>query len=420
MFRTGVQMLLLVLLVGLFLLRETQQWPGEAVDQRWTDWLSLNCGKPSPTKTPPVALIAIDDTSLSTHPWPWTPLDFSLFYQAALPFKPEVLGIEEILEWDQAAIAPEDRQKLPQYERILKDVLLMCPKPLVGSRLGTPEDPQAIPPIEEVPTFRNVRGSSRQIPEFITIERQPKEEYRLSAALGFVNIPPSRFPTSMIPLVLKYRGQVVPTFTLQAAILWSQISADDVVVVPGSHIALGKKLRIPINDRGEMRINWGVPRTVFSFDDLLLSAEQMAAKTQMAIPAERLAGSVTFLGRTDEEARTVPIPLQPNISPSECFASAIGTIQSEWFIVNPPYWATWAIVGFAALISIGVPRWRKWKVALGTLLILVIYFGASLVWFEQSLMPLPALLPLGLAVFIVLYRTVTPDWAVKPKRPVLL
>ena len=164
MFRTGVQMLLLVLLVGLFLLREAQQWPAEAVDQRWTDWLSLNSGRPSPTTTPPVALIAIDDTSLSTHPWPWTPLDFSLFYQAALPFKPEVLGIEEILEWDKAAIPPDDRQKLPQYERILKDVLLVCPKPLVGSLLGIPEDPQAIPPIEEVPTFRNVRGSTRQIP----------------------------------------------------------------------------------------------------------------------------------------------------------------------------------------------------------------------------------------------------------------
>ena len=33
---------------------------------------------------------------------------------------------------------------------------------------------------------------------------------------------------------------------------------------------------------------------------------------------------------------------------------------------------------------------------------------------------LPVLVPLALGLFVVLYRLVTPDWAVKPKRPVLL
>src|SRR5687768_10781383 len=100
MFRTGAQMLLLVVLVGLFLLRESEQWPADAVDQRWADWLSINVGRRSATELPPVSLIAIDQDSLANHPWPWTPLDFSLFFQAAIPFQPEVLGVEDILAWE--------------------------------------------------------------------------------------------------------------------------------------------------------------------------------------------------------------------------------------------------------------------------------------------------------------------------------
>lgn len=420
MFRTGAQMLLLVLLVGLVLFRESAQWPGRAVDQRWADWLSLNSGQHNKAEQPPVALIAINETSLNSHPWPWTPLDFSLFFQAALPFNPDVLAVEEVLEWDQANIPPEERQKLPQYEQILRNVLLRCPKPLLGSRLGTPEDPNAVPPLQPVPLLRNVRGDVREIPDYPVIERQPAEQYRLSASLGFTNLPAKEYPDSFIPLVLRYRGQVVPSFVLQAAMLWHQVSADEVEVQVGSHISLGSKVQIPINDRGELRVNWGVPRTVFSFEDLLLTAEQAAAKTKTTIPAERLAKSVTILGRTDKAARTVPLPLQQNASPSELFASALGTIQTKAFVRRIPYWFDWSLIGAVALLSFLVPRSRKGKVALTALILLAVYGGAAFFFFQRTLTWLPALLPIGLALFVMLYRLVTPDWATKPKRPVIM
>lgn len=420
MFRTGAQMLLLVLLVGLVLFRESTQWPGRAVDQRWADWLTLNSGQNNKPGLPPVALIAINEASLNNHPWPWTPLDFSLFFQAALPFNPDVLAVEEVLEWDRANISPEERQKLPQYEQILRNVLLRCPKPLLGSQLGTPEDPTVIPPLQPVPLLRNVRGDLREIPDFPVIERQPAEQYRLSASLGFTNLPAKEYPDSFIPLVLRYRGQVVPSFVLQAAMLWHQVSADEVEVQMGSHISLGTKVQIPINDRGELRVNWGVPRTVFSFEDLLLTAEQAAAKTKTAIPAERLARSVTILGRTDDAARTVRLPLQQNASPSELFVSALGTIQTKAFVRRTPYWFDWSLIGAVALLSFLVPRSRKGRVVVTTLILLVVYAGTAFFVFERTLTWLPALLPIGLALFVMLYRLVTPDWATKPKRPVIM
>ncbi|MHA3770647.1 CHASE2 domain-containing protein [Verrucomicrobiota bacterium sgz303538] len=420
MFRTGAQMLLLVLLVGLVLFREAAQWPAEAVDQRWTDWLSLNCGRRNTTDLPPVALIAIDDASLNSHPWPWTPLDFSLFFQAALPFQPDVLAVEEVLEWDRAAIPPSDRTKLPQYEQILRDVLLRCPKPLLGARLGGLEDPQVIPPLQEVPLLRKVRGDIREIPEYPTIERQPKEEYRLSATLGFTNLPARDHPSGFVPLVLRYRGQVVPSFVLQAAMLWHKVSPDEIEVEMGSHIALSNKARIPINHRGEMRVNWAVPRTVFSFDDLLLSAEQAAAKTKTTIPAERLAHSVTILARTDQAVRTVPIPLQPKVASGELFTSALGTIQMQWFIQRAPNWFDWSLIAAAALLSFLAPRARKGRVVIATIILLALYTGAAVLVFQRTLVWLPALLPVGLALFVIIFRLLTPDWVAKPKRPVIM
>lgn len=420
MFRTGAQMLLLVLLVGLVVFRESAQWPGRAVDQRWADWLSLNVKRQNKTELPPVALISINETSLNSHPWPWTPLDFSLFFQAALPFNPDVLAVEEVLEWDRVNLSPEDRQQLPQYEQILRNVLLRCPKPLLGARLGTPEDPHVIPPLQPVPLLRKVRGDVREIPDFPVIERQPGEQYRLSASLGFTNLPAKEYPDSFIPLILRYRGQVVPSFVLQAAMLWHKVAVDEVEVHVGSHISLGTRVRIPINDRGEMRVNWGVPRTVFSFEDLLLTAEQAAAKTETTIPAERLARSVTILGRTDEASRTVQLPLQPNAAPSELFTSALGTIQTEAFIRRIPYWFDWSLIGAVGLLSFLVPRSRKGRVVICTLILLALYGGAAFFYFQRTLTWLPALLPLGLTLFVILYRLVTPNWATRPKRPVLM
>ncbi|MEI9894119.1 MAG: hypothetical protein WDN28_09585 [Chthoniobacter sp.] len=70
-----------------------------------------------------------------------------------------------MLDWDRAIVLPEDQnRKLPQYEKILRDNILRAPKMLLGSSLGVPEDPQVIPPLQEVPLLRNVRGSIGEIP----------------------------------------------------------------------------------------------------------------------------------------------------------------------------------------------------------------------------------------------------------------
>src|SRR5829696_8696226 len=126
MFRTGAQLMILVLLAGLGLLLESRREPLASWDNNFADFLAINSRRA--VKQAPLTLVEINDSSLANHPWPWTPLDFSLFFQAALPFKPEVIAIDEVLDWNRLAIPDDQRQKLPQYEKILRENLLRVPK----------------------------------------------------------------------------------------------------------------------------------------------------------------------------------------------------------------------------------------------------------------------------------------------------
>ncbi len=417
MFRTGAQFMFLVLLAGLALMHESRQEPLAAWDNAFADFLAIHSHRSAPPA--PVTLVAIDDSSLANHPWPWTPLDYALFFQAALPLQPEVCAVDEVLDWSRFGLPEEQERKLPQYEKILRDLILTAPKNLLGSELGFPEDPSVIPPLQEVPAVRNVKGLVDRIPEFTLIERQPTENFRLSSTVGFINLPPVYERHNSVPLVLRYRGQVVPAFALQAVMLWMQLTPDDVAVELGSHIQLGKSLRIPINATGRMRVDFGSPRGEFSFDDLILASEQTAAGARPQVPLDRLKGGIVLLARTDTAARTVPLGARRKGSPGELFAAAIATIQNQSFIRRAPLWAEGVIIAIFMLVSYRIPRLKKWLTVVIGVLALVIYVMLAMAVFSRWLVWLPATIPLGAVLVFVLLRVVTPDSAGRPKRPVI-
>ncbi len=409
MFKTGAQTLLLTILAGLFLLRESTLRPCSAIDQRFADWLAVSGPRRSQPDPAPVTLVGIDDASTRDHPLPWTPLDYSLFAQAALTFRPEVTAFGEPLDWDLSTAAPGERQKLSQYEKILADTLLHCRKLLLAARLGWPDDPQLIPPLQETPIIRRITGNLRRIPEWTVIEKQPRETYRLSAALGFTNVLEENGAIDTVPLVLRYRGQVVPSFVLQAVLMWQKLPMDDISVELGSHISVGQTLQIPIDEEGAMRVNFGTPKTVMSFDDLLLSTEQIAAKQKPAAPVDRLRGGIALLARDDYSARTLPLALGRKGSEGELFAAAIATIQRQDFVTRAPVWADLLIIAAAALASLRSAAWRKGVFAAGSAFAGVLYVVGALALFAFTRIWLPLVLPVGLVMIIVLWRLALPD-----------
>jgi len=326
-----------------------------------------------------------------------------------------------VLNWERAIILPEDQNpKLAQYEKILRGNVLRAPKMVLGAKLGLPDDPQVIPPLQPVPLLRNVRGPLADIPDYTAVEIEPSETYRLSSTLGFTNLPPTHARFNSVPLLLRYRGQVTPTFTLQAVLLWEKLTPDDVSVEVGSYIDLGGKIRVPIDSTGRMRVDFGTPYQFFGYDELMLGSEQKEANSPSIVPIDKITGSIVLLSRIDTEMRKLPLSTMRDGAPGELFASAIATIQNQTFIRPAPEWAQYVVIAVFMLLSFFVPRWKKWKTVLFGLLSLVVYAMVALTVFAHWLVWLPGVVPAGAVAVFVLVRVVTPNSFGKPRKPTIL
>ena len=410
--------MLIVLLVGLVLMRESREQPGARIEEGFVNWLAANTARVMPT--PPLALVEINDSSLANgHAWPWSPFDFALFLETALSMQPAVAGIEPALDWDDQMLPPSAKLKLPQYEKILHDRILRAPKILLGAQLGFPEDPDIIPPLQPVLVLRHIKGAAANIPQFTAIEHEPAEELRLAATLGFTNVPaPSGGGlVRRAPLLFAYRGQVVPSFVLQAMMLWLALGPEDVKVDLGSSIDMGGKMSIPIDATGGMLVDFKSPFTRIGFDDLLLAKAQIDAnKTPVVAPSD-LRDKFVLLARTDVASRTVDLPIARKGSPGELFAAAIATLQNQTFIRRVGTWFDGCVIVLAMLLSWFLYR-RPRRLALAiTSIGMVAYLLIGLAVFNASLVALPLVLPVGLAVIIVLFRIFAPRDGILPHQP---
>ncbi len=405
--KSSAQLMLIVLVVGLLLMRESRQNPGAAIESGYVDWLAANTERTAPPA--PLVLVEINNSSLvEKHPWPWSPLDFTLFLQAILQFDPSVAAIEHVLEWDGKSLPPEEKLKLPQYQKILHDYLLRSPKILLAAQLGVPEDPDIIPPMQPVPMLRHIQGDRKAIPEFTIVEHQPNEELRLAATLGFTNLPAGKAIARSVPLLFRYRGEVVPSFVLQAMMLWFQLTPDDIKVDVGTSIAMGDKVSIPIDDAGNMRVDFKSPYTSFGFDDLLLAVELTQANHRAAITPKKVRNRLALLARTDRASHTLSFPTGRKGSSGELYAAAIATIQTKSFIhrISPVF--DLCLLASLMALSWCFLRWDKSRVLAVSGVVLVIYLLGSITVFGASLIWLPIVMPGGTMLFLVLFRWFAP------------
>ncbi len=407
MFRSGAHFAILVLVIGLVLMREARQEPVRQIDEAFADFLSRNSHRSE--EPVPLTLVEINEASMKGHPWPWTPLDFALFFQAANNFEPDALATDEVLRWDDRAGRADLQNKLPQYKTILREHLLRARRVLLGAQLGFPADPEIIPPLEEVPLVRNVRGDLSAVPEFTTIKAQAEEEFRLSSTTGFTNLIDKTRALHSVPLLLRYRGQVVPSFVLQALMIWEKLTPDDLQIVGGEHIRVADRFDIPIDARGEMRVDFGVPRGRCGFDELVLASAQADAKTPTNIPLETINGRFLLLARTDAESRNLHFAAGRHGSVGELFAAAIATLQSRSFLHRAPAWMEFATIALAMLGGWFAPRWSRSRVFAACAVGVIIYVMVAMSVFSASLTWMPLMLPAGLALFIATYRMVSPS-----------
>jgi hypothetical protein len=372
--RPSIWVIIVVLLLAVLFLREPRFQRSEEIFLRWL----IRHSQPA-AKTVPITII---ETGRENPP---PPLEAALFLQGILEFKPTVVAIEPILQWG-------DRNK--DQEQIFIDQAMRVPKLLLGAELTATTDPDA--PVAEIAGFTKVIGRRGDLPEFSGVEHQPGEDVRILSTLGFINLPEEVADDLHVPLLFQYRGEVIPAFALQAALLWMRLTPGEVKIDIGTAITLPNGTEIPIRSDGTLLIN---PRMVnrarhVTLNELLLAAQQHESGAATAIRIE--------------DIRTQLVLARPATNAPDVFAAAIGAIQTNSFVRRVSWIFDCAMVVLAAAFSGALRRFSRIDLIIGAIAFTAAYCLVALGMISRFSIWIPAWLPLGAAWISVLFAILLP------------
>jgi len=375
--RPSIWVIIVVLLLAVLFLREPRFQRSEEIFLRWL----VRHSQPT-AKTVPITIV---ETGRENPP---APLEAALLLQGILEFKPTVIAVEPILQWG-------ERNK--DQEQIFIDQAMRVPRLVLGAELTATPDPDA--PVADITGFPRVTGRRGDLPEFSGIEHQPGEDVRILSTLGFINLPEESADDLHVPLLFQYRGEVIPSFALQAALLWMRLTPDEVMIDIGTAITLPNGTKIPIRSDGTLLVN---PRMVqrarrITLNELLLAAQQHESGAATAI---RL-----------EDIRTHLVLARMATNAPDVFAAAVGAIQMNSFVRRVSWIFDCAMVILAAALSGALRRFSRIDLIIGAIAFSAAYCLIALGIISRFSIWIPAWLPLGAAWISVLFAILLP----KPK-----
>ena len=387
--------MLVVLLVGLLFLREPRL---QRCEEFFLRWLLKNSDPHGPAASLTVVDIGHDPSmdreppadgdqnTVRTGTNTVSPMEFALFLQSVLDFQPTVVAFENILKW---------RETDKEQEQVFIDQAMRVPRLLLAAELTTTPDPDA--PGPEIPGFTQVSGKRGDLVEYSGVGRQPNEELRLIATAGFTNLPDEVADGIHVPLLFRYRGEVIPSFAFEAILLWLRVTPAEVSIDLDSHISLPQGRTIPIRSDGTVLISPNASRKArhLALSDLLVAAQQ------------RDTGKEAGLGTLSDQVVLARTPANP-LSPPDVFAATIATIQSSSYVrrVSPIF--DCIILLLAAAVVAKLRDISRVDLVLGAIAFTAAYCLAALAIVSRWLIWLPGCLPLGAVWLLVLASLVIP------------
>jgi hypothetical protein len=393
--RPTIWITLVVLLLGVVFLREPRF---ERTEEFFLRWLLKNSEPRGPTA--PLTVVEIGhDASLDRDPLKEfasphsggtgvSPLEFALFLQSILEFQPTVVAFENVLRW---------RERDRDQEQVLIDQAMKVPRLLLAGELTPTADPDA--PSAEIPSFTQVTGKRGELIEFSGIGRQPSEEIGLIGTTGFINLPEEVTDGIHVPLLFRYRGEVIPSFALQAILLWLRVTPAEVKIDLDSYISLPQGRKIPIQADGTVLIspNAGKKARRITLNELALATQQHQTGDKTGVNLENVRDQIVL-------ART---PAHP-FSPPDVFAATLATIQANAYVRRV------SLIFDCVFLVIAVGLFGKLRrLSRVDLVLIAIAFTAAycLIAFaviSRWMIWLPGVLPLGTVWLLVLISIVMP------------
>ena len=330
---------------------------------------------------------------------PTSPLEFALFLQAALEFKPTVVAFEPILQWD-------DRHK--DQEQIFVDQAMRVPKLVAAAELTSTPDLDA--PIVEIPGFTQINGRRGDLATFSGINRQPDEDIRLISTMGFTNLPNDVADEIHVPLLFQYRGEVIPSFALQTALFWMRIAPNEVKIELGSYIWLPNGRKIPILSDGSTLINPNAARRArhLHLNELLLAAQQHENKTKTRSQVENLGDDIILARIPGDRPASVGV-----------FAATIATIQSDAFVRRVSWIFDCVFIVLLVISSGFVRKFSRIDIVLIAIAITAAYCLAGLTLVSRWSIWLPGVLPLSATWLVAVFCLFAPRSKDDPDLPAI-
>ncbi len=400
--RPSAWLILVVVLLGVLILREPRL---RRVDDLFLGWFLEH----SEAQLPPAQVTLVEITREDFRSLPVlpangnevektarkktlrravSPLEYALFLQAAMDFQPAVIALEPIVIW-------RDRDK--DQEQVFIDQAMRVPKLLVGMELGD-KGPRDVPS-DDLLSFSEVTGPRGGLAEFPGISHRPDDDIRLISTPGFTNLPADRSDRVRVPMLFEYRGEVVPSFPLQAILLWLRATPGDVRIELGKQILLPNGWKIPIHPDGTATINPVAGGSVrrLTLNQLLLAAQEHEGHREPTIDLANLKDQIVLLRIADD-------PLQP----PNVFSTAIATIQQNAYIGRVSWIYDWVIVAAAAVFACFLRGIAKTSLVLVAIALSAGSSLLALTALSENHLWLPTFLPLALLWFLVLVRLIMP------------
>jgi hypothetical protein len=386
--------MLVVLLLGILVLREPRF---EKLEEHFLRWLLRNAQPPKAAVPLTVVEIGRDQPSTGREESAGnstaaflhgagagiSSLEYALFLQSVLEFQPTVIAFESILKW---------RERDKDQEQVFLDQAMRVPKLLLGAELTSTFDPDQ--PVPEIPTFTQVTGSRSHLVEFSGVGRQPNEDMRLISTLGFINLPEEIVDDLHVPLLFRYRGEVIASFALQTILLWLRVTPSEVKIELPSRIVLPGDRKIPIHADGTLLLNPLAAKNArrLALNELLLAAQQ------------RGRGGMTTAHLEDIRAHIVVARAAANpLAPPDVFATAIATIQSTMYLRRVTRIFDFAVLTGAIVTAAFLGKITRAYLLLGVIFFTAAYCLVALNLISQWCIWLPGYFPLGIAWLLVFF-----------------
>ncbi len=247
-----------------------------------------------------------------------------------------------------------------------------------------------------------------------------KELSQVASEFGHVSATPdSDGVFRRVPLVIRVKDQLIPHMAFTAILKYLQVKPEEVTIVPGKYVILRnarfpeantlRNIKIPVDTRLRLRINFPLTWKAHSFADVLLEAEKNPEI--MEYWKKELEGHICVIGYIVSGTGDIgPNPIETNFPLAFISSAIMNTILTQNFLYDIDWKVnigiTLLLVIFLGMVS---PKLGPYRFTLVVLLMIGAYIAAAIILFNRSGIILKLVNPL-LPALILEYTLITVYW----------